>query len=117
MSTKSNIVQALNNCGENVWTLTREHCNEPSPFVCSNGHTYWHDNGIITRKDGPAVEHTDGFKMYLVDGKFHRVEGPALLNNSGAKLWYFQDEYIDCTSQEQFETILKSRLIIEYFSG
>jgi hypothetical protein len=45
-------------------------------------------NGNLHRKDGPAVEWSDGTKEWYVDGKLHREDGPAIEWSNGTKSWF-----------------------------
>lgn len=46
------------------------------------------DMTILHREDGPAVEYTDGYKAWYLNGQPHREDGPAIEHTSGAKNWY-----------------------------
>jgi hypothetical protein len=46
------------------------------------------EQGKYHREDGPAVEYTDGTKMWYLNGKPHRLDGPAYETVSGDKVWY-----------------------------
>jgi hypothetical protein len=53
----------------------------------------------------------DEFRIcYLLDNKLHRLDGSAIEYYYGHKEWWFKGEYIDCTSQEEFERIIKLKL-------
>lgn len=62
--------------------------------VKTSGDIIWYkdkDLKIISRLDGPAIENTNGYQAYVVDGKFHRLGGPAQIwdeNNCN----YFEDD-------------------------
>ena len=45
--------------------------------------------------------------MWFEDDKLHREDGPAVDNNNGTKFWYYKGEYVECSSQEEFEIFLK----------
>jgi hypothetical protein len=84
-------------------------------------------NNIVHREDGPAIEYADGTKIYVFNGKYHREDGPAVEWLSGTKFWYkngklhrndgpavelvkgkgdqwyYNGDYIYCTSQQEFE--------------
>jgi hypothetical protein len=49
-------------------------------------------NGKLHRIDGPAVEVTVGDKYWYQDGKRHRTDGPAVEEN-GDKYWYQHGEF------------------------
>ena len=72
------------------------------------GTKFWYINGnILHREDGPAVEHTNGYKAWYINDKLHREDGPAVEYASGTKEWYINNERIDCKTQEQFERLMK----------
>ena len=54
----------------------------------SDGTKEWHLNGKFHRVDGPAVERANGTKEWYLNGKLHRVNGPAVEWSDGAKQWY-----------------------------
>ena len=60
---------------------------------------------IIHREDCPAVEFTDGYKAWYINGKRHREDGPAIEYVSeteyvsGTKEWFINGHYL---SEEQF---------------
>jgi hypothetical protein len=52
----------------------------------------WYLDGKLHRIDGPAYEDVDGSKFWYVDDKLHRVDGPAIECADGTKLWYLNDK-------------------------
>ena len=54
----------------------------------------------LHREDGPAVESSDGFRMWFLDGKLHREDGPAVERPNGTRFWYRNGERL---SEEEFE--------------
>lgn len=36
---------------------------------CTNGYKAWHLNGVLHREDGPAIDRADGFKAWYLNGK------------------------------------------------
>lgn len=54
--------------------------------------TYWYCDGKLHRKDGPAIEYSNGDKKWYTEGKLHRVDGPAVEYINGSKFWFFDDE-------------------------
>jgi len=49
---------------------------------------------VLHREDGPAVEHTDGYKSWYLNGKRHREDGPAIEYLNGSKSWWLNDYWI-----------------------
>jgi len=56
--------------------------------VYDNGATEWLLDGKRHRTDGPAVEYASGGKYWYLDGKRHRTDGPAIEYASGSKYWF-----------------------------
>ena len=59
-----------------------------------DGTKLWLLNGKRHRIDGPAVEWSDGSKYWYLNGKRHREDGPAIEYPDGAKEWYLNGEPI-----------------------
>jgi hypothetical protein len=55
-------------------------------------------NGIYKLDDGSLRS----FKNDLM----HKIDGPAYVDR-GSKLWYYEGKLISCSSQEEFERLLK----------
>jgi len=58
----------------------------------ANGSKVWYVDGKRHRTDGPAVERADGDKSWYVDGKRHRTDGPAIEWANGGKSWYVNNK-------------------------
>jgi len=58
---------------------------EPTCEVKSNGTKIWYLNGKYHRKDGPAIERVNGDKLWYLNGDLHRVDGPAFERANGNK--------------------------------
>jgi hypothetical protein len=56
---------------------------------------------------GEVREYPSGDKFYYLNGKMHREDGPAVDYANGNKAWYINDQYLPCTTQEQFERLMK----------
>jgi len=57
------------------------------------GSKHWLLNGKCHREDGPAVEFADGTKYWYLNGKCHREDGPALECANGYKAWHLNGKY------------------------
>jgi len=63
------------------------------------GTTIWVVNGEYHREDGPAIETAEGSKFWWVNGELHREDGPAVVLDDGSKFWwlngiqYTKEEY------------------------
>jgi len=57
--------------------------------IDADGTKRWYNSkGKLHRKDGPAIEWTDGYKAWYINGKLHREDVPAVKFNNGSKAWY-----------------------------
>jgi hypothetical protein len=52
------------------------------------GDKYWYLNGKYHRVDEPAVECANGTKYWYLNGKCHRIDGPAVEYANGTKFWF-----------------------------
>lgn len=74
---------------------------------CSSGHTYWFFKGAFHRKNGPAFIDCYGNTYWFFNGHLHRNDGPAIELSNGDKQWYLNDRCIECSSQREFEKLIK----------
>lgn len=52
-------------------------------------------SSVLSRKDGPAVESLDGsLKEWFVNGKLHRIDGPAIVSTGSLKQYFLDGEEI-----------------------
>lgn len=73
-----------------------------------NGDLRWQDSrDNFHRIGGPAIELTNGHKEWIEYGEVHRLDGPAIEFANGHKKWFYYNNYIDCSSQEEFEALIK----------
>ena len=80
---------------------------KPICEVNSFGDKYWILNGLFHREDGPAIEYVSGSKKWYLNGKRHRVDGPAIEWADGTKEWYYKDKLIDCKDNQEFLRMIK----------
>jgi len=59
-------------------------------FLLIKGIKRWYLNGKFHRVDGPAIEYADGTKQWRQNGKFHRVDGPAIEYANGSYEWWLK---------------------------
>jgi len=52
------------------------------------GNKRWTLNGKMHRVEGPAFENSSGFKAWYQCGKLHRIDGAAIEGIDGTKSWY-----------------------------
>ena len=63
---------------------------------------YRNSDGQLHRKDGPAVECSNGTREWWLWGKLHREDGPAVELANGSREWYLSGwqlseyEFEDC---------------------
>ena len=67
--------------------------------VYTNGDKLWYLNGKLHREDGPAFEWSNGTKNWYLNNKLHREDGPAVEVANGDKLWYLNGERL---AEEEF---------------
>ena len=60
--------------------------------VEDNGDKFWYQNGKFHRLDGPAIEYADGDKAWYQNGKLHRLDGPAVEFANGDDEWWQNGE-------------------------
>ena len=53
-----------------------------------DGTKTWYLNGRPHRIDGPAVIRVNGTKSWYINGLRHRTDGPAIEYSDGTKRWY-----------------------------
>jgi hypothetical protein len=75
-----------------------------------NGDKEWYLNGKCHRVDGPAIEYIDGAKYWYLNGYPHREDGPAIVYVNGDKEWYLNGERIPCKTQKQFEQLMRLKI-------
>jgi len=75
------------------------------------GNKWWLFNSQLHREDGPAIEYTDGTKYWYLHGQQHRIDGPAYEDVNGTKFWWYYGEEIRCSSQEEFNRLLKLKAL------
>ena len=59
-----------------------------------DGSKHWYLNGKKHRVDGPAYIGANGSKQWCLNDKLHREDGPALELASGYKVWYLFDRLL-----------------------
>ena len=64
-------------------------------FYCKKNTGIWHN------PYGPALLWKDGSKFYFIEGKRHRLDGPARIYSNCEEVYYINDEWL---TKEEFET-------------
>jgi len=54
----------------------------------------WWLNGKRHRIDGPAIECPNGSKKWYLNGKLHRIDGPAIEYSNGYKEWWLNNKEV-----------------------
>lgn len=72
----------------------------------ANGSEMWCLHGKIHRLNGPAVTNISG-KFWYQNNVLHRLDGPAEEWSNGEKCWFYKGKCISCSSQQEFEKLLK----------
>lgn len=61
----------------------------------SNGTKIWYKNGVRHRDDGPAIEYASGAKQWWHHGRIHREDGPAIVDTNGTEYWFLNGVRLD----------------------
>ena len=64
----------------------RTHFTGRTKYIDVNSRAHWVD-GKLHRIDGPAVEQADGMRWWFQNGKFHRLDGPAVEDADDNREW------------------------------
>jgi hypothetical protein len=72
----------------NILELYVENVRSPQMHVFEDGSKRWLVNGMYHRLDGPAIERPDGEKMWVFLGMVHRLDGAAVEKADGGKEWW-----------------------------
>lgn len=72
----------------NIYKLYVENAAQPQMAIESDGAQRWRLNGKLHRVDGPAIKHLNGDEAWYQHGKLHRDGGPAASASDGFKAWY-----------------------------
>jgi hypothetical protein len=86
-----------------MYTLSTKSKEIPNNFTgvaeYSDGTKYYYFEGKFHRLDGPAIEWSKGNKEYWVEGEPHRLDGPAVEYTNGRKEYWVEGERL---SEEDF---------------
>jgi hypothetical protein len=91
-----NVTESVFNDNEQVKAYKK--ANQPAapvPVMTTNssGDKVWKLNGKLHREDGPAVEYNHGHNVWYLNDRKHRVDGPASITAAGDKEWFFEGKY------------------------
>jgi hypothetical protein len=75
----------------------------------SNGSVfYMNESSEPHRLGGPAIIYNNiNYIAWKKNGKYHNSAGPAVIFGNGDKCWYLEGYIIKCSSQEEFERLIK----------
>jgi len=74
--------------------------------VDSSGNRIWRLNGKTHREDGPAIEYRDGSGLWFLNGQHHREDGPAVEYASGYREWWLNGERM---TEKEFNRRMQAR--------
>ena len=80
-------------------------------YIDEFGNKFWWENNKRNRLNGPAMEWSDGEKQWIQNDYWHREDGPAIKYFDGGEEWFYEGKRINCFSQEEFERLIKLRLL------
>ena len=83
------------NDAKNIFKLYTESKQEPELHVDGDGTKRWMVDGKYHREDGPAIEWPWGSKEWYLNGKLHREDGPATEWAGGIKAWWLNGRRYD----------------------
>jgi hypothetical protein len=85
---------------------------EDGPAEIRDGTKAWYINGKLHRIGGPAIICTDGTKCWYVNDKLHRLNGPAIEWANGDKEWWIDGKAINCKTKKEFLRIVKLKALL-----
>ena len=66
----------------------------------TSGDKHWYLNGKRHRVDGPAIEFANGNKYWFLNNELHRVDGPAVDYADGYKEYWINGKNVTKEAQE-----------------
>jgi hypothetical protein len=78
--------------------------------VYAKGNRSWYQDGKFHRLDGPAIEQTNGSKFWYQNDKRHRLDGPAVEDANGYKAWFIDGKEL---TEEEFNNRDKVEVTLE----
>ena len=75
--------------------------------------TEWrNEEGYLHRKEGPAVEFSDGIKLWYLNGKLHRTNGPAIECPTENNRWYINGkEYSEESWKKKVKNLCVKKIL------
>jgi hypothetical protein len=62
---------------------------------------------IIKLPNGGELHEAHGNKWWYLNDQLHREDGPAIEAANGDKYWYINSYRISCSTQKEFERLMK----------
>ena len=81
--------------------------------VYPSGNKIWWLNGKLHREDGPAMEWASGGKSWWLNGERHREDGPAIECASGSKSWYLNDNKVTEEEHKRMTSPVAEMTVVE----
>jgi hypothetical protein len=69
---------------------------------------YYLLNGTFHREDGPAIEYANGDKFWYYHGQWHREDGPAAEYANGNKAWHLKGKQY---TEEEYWRLVKLKAL------
>jgi hypothetical protein len=66
--------------------------------------SFWNRNGLYIYETGT--------KYWFENDQLSRRNGPATVYKGGTKYWRYEGQVFHCTTQEEFERLIKLRLFL-----
>lgn len=63
-------------------------------LVVADGTKIWYLDNKRHRINGPAIEYCDGYKAWYQHDKRHRIDGPAIIHTNRVNEWWINDRKI-----------------------
>jgi hypothetical protein len=73
---------------------------------------HYNEKNEWDREDGPALERSNGGKLWYKNNKRHREDGPAVEYPDEYKEYWYNDQRIPVNSDKEFKKYLKMKVFI-----
>ncbi len=80
---------------------------KPKKFIRQDGSILWMLNGKFHREDGPAAIYADGLSTWWLNGKRHRIGGPAVEDVNASYYEWWIDDFMCSTLEQYMEKLLE----------
>lgn len=93
--------------GEITWSWSFEDTDGTKNFINNLGKE-WLLNGVYHRENGPAIDRKNGLKCWCKYGKLHREDGPAIIFPNGHKQWFIHGNKLTLQTIELFRRRIRN---------